>query len=252
MLDANMEVEGLRQRLRLKNIDEQTINIVCSQVAEEISMASVDLLSGAMEDAVQAGESKKSFQFVSEVKVIQDSHSFRIGTDSGRTDFSEPPFPMLPKLLKNAKTAQDGSLYKVIPIRAKGNKAGQSRTTVTTEAALKNINAARRTAKEERDARDKGFVGQLAPDALKGMSTFAALQAINEARKSFPTMKQKSTEPVTSFRTASSKQDPAAMWVHPGKSVNMDTTLHDINSRLQYQLDDLINDTINRYEGRNY
>lgn len=247
-----MEIEGLRQRLRLRNIDEYVIDDIIVQVARDISDASTDLLADAMEDAVRAGQDKRSFKFINEVKVIQDSNNFRIGTDSGKTDFSEPPFPMLPKLLKNAKIAQDGSQYKVIPIRAKGDNTAGGRTSVTTEAALKNINESRRAAKEARDARDDGYVGTLTPDAMKGMSTFAALQAINEARKSFPTMTTKSTEPVMAFRTASSKQDPNTKWVNPGKSVNMDTALHDINSRLQYSLDNVITDTINRYEGRNY
>lgn len=249
MLDANMEIDKLRQRLRLKNLSENVISSICSDVARDISMSCTDLLADAMTEAVEAGAEAKSVDFISELKVVQNSHEFTVGTDSGRHDFSEPPFPMLPRLLKNAKTAKDGSRYKVIPIRQKGQKSNTGRMAVTTEAALKNINEARRLAKEERDARADDFVGKLTPDALKGMSTFAALQAINEARKSFPTMQQKSTEPVMAFRTASSKQDPHAKWVQPGRNVNMRNELHDINARLQSSLDGVIEDTIRRYEG---
>lgn len=251
MLDANMEIDKLRQRLRFKNLNEQVISSICEDVARDISMAATDILADAMEQAVQAGAEAKSVDFINELKVVQSTHHFSIDTESGRHDFSEPPFPMLPKLLKNAKVAKDGSQYKVIPLRAKGQKKSSGRMAVTTEAALKNINEARRIAKEERDARAEDFVGKIAPDALKGMSTFAALQAINEVRKAFPTMtsKEKSTEPVMAFRTASSKQDASTKWVQPARPANMGPALHDINSRMQNSLDNLIEDIIRRHEG---
>ncbi len=251
MLDANMEIDNLRQRLRFKNLDETVINSICNNAAVEINLASTDLLANAMEDAVRAGQDKKAIKFINELKVTQSGHHFSIGTDSGMHDFSEPPFPMLPKLLKNAKTAKDGSQYKVIPIREKGSKMSSGRTAVTTEAALKNINEARHIAKEARDARkEAGASNNLTPDSLKGMSTFAALQAINEARKAFPTMSQKSTEPVIAYRTASSKQDASSKWVQPGTQKNMTNELHSINSRLQSSLDTAIENTIRNYEAR--
>lgn len=243
-----MEIDKLRQRLRFKNLSEQVISEICDDVARDISHASTDILADAMEEAVKAGAEAKSIKFINELKVVRSSNSFRIGTDSGKLDFSEPPFPMLPKLLKNAKTAKDGSQYKVIPVRAKGTKRNTGRMGVTTEAALQNINEARRIAKEARDARGDDYVGQIAPDALRGMDTFAALQAINEARKAFPTMREKSTEPVTAFRTASSKQDANAKWVQPARSVNMGPALHDINARLQTSLDSIIETVIRRHE----
>jgi hypothetical protein len=249
MLDANMEIDKLRQRLRFKNLSEQVISSICDDVATDISRASVDILANAMEEAVMAGAEAKSIKFINELKVVQSSNRFSISTDSGKHDFSEPPFPMLPKLLKNAKTAKDGSQYKIIPVRQKGTKRNTGRMGVTTEAALKNINEARRIAKEARDARGDDFVGQIAPDALKGMSTFAALQAINEARKAFPTMSQKSTEPVVAYRTASSKQDANNKWVQPAKQVNMGPALHSINAKLQNSLDNVIEDVIRRHEG---
>ena len=253
MLDANMEIDKLRGRLRFKNLNENIINVICHDVAMEISSASTDLLANAMEEAVQAGAGARSAKFISELKVSTGGGHFSIDTDSGHHDFSEPPFPMLPKLLKNAKTAKDGSQYKVIPIRSKGDTNKTGRIAVTTEAALKGINEARRMAKEERDARAEGFVGQLAPNAMKGMDTFAALQAINEARKSFPSMagdtKVRSTEPVMAFRTASSKQDASTKWVQPGIDANMSNVLHDINARLQDSLDRVIEQTVLRHEG---
>lgn len=249
MLDANMEIDKLRQRLRFKNLNESIIDSICDDVSREIGTTAVDLLANAAEEAVRAGQNSKSIEFINEVRIKQEGVGFAIGTESGKSNFSEPPFPMLPKLLKNGKIAKDGSQYKVIPIRAKGNKSNGGRLATTTEAALKGINEARQAAKQERDAMKEKLNTSLSPDAMKGMSTFAALQTINNARKSFPTMTQKSTEPVVAFRTASSKQDATAKWVHPGRDANMDTVLHDINARLQYDLDNIIEDTIRRHEG---
>jgi len=248
MLDANHEIDGLRQRLRFKNLSEPVIDSICDDAAREIASIAIDILADATEEAVRAGQDAKSAQFINEVKVVQNGHEFKVDTQSGRRDFSEPPFPMLPKLLKNAKIAQDGSQYKVIPIRDKGAKTGGGMLNATTEAALQSINEARVAAKKERDAMKEKLNTSLSPDAMKGMSTFAALQAINNARKSFSTMREKSTEPVVAFRTASSKQDPGAKWVHPGTDANMDRTLHAINARMQQRLDDVIIDTIRRYE----
>lgn len=248
MLDANMEIDNLRQRLRFKNLNESIIDSVCDSAAREIGGLATDLLASATEEAVQAGRDARSVEFIQEIRVNQMGHNFEIDTFSGKHDFSEPPFPMLPKLLKNAKIAKDGSLYKVIPIRAKGTKSTGGRLAVTTEAALKGINDARYAAKQERDAMKDKMNTSLSPDVMKGMSTFAALQEINNARKSFPTMMEKSTEPVIAFRTASSKQDASAKWVQPKKEANMDSALRDINARMQDGLDSVIMDTIRRYE----
>jgi len=244
-----MEIDQLRQRLRLKDMDEITIDFICDSAALEISDTALDILASATEQAVQAGSSARSVEFIGDVGITQSGHDFIIDTKSGRRDFSEPPFPMLPKLLKNAKTAKDGSLYKVIPMRAKGTRSAGGLTS-TTEAALKNINEARVAAKQERDAMKGQFNTSLSPDTMKGMSTFAALQNINSARKAFATMKEKSTEPVMAFRTASSKQDASNKWVLPKKEANMDKVLTNINNQLQWDLDIAIQNIITRYENR--
>ena len=170
--------------------------------------------------------------------------SFEITTDSGRTDFSEPPFPMLPRLLKNAKVAKDGSLYKVIPIK---NKTDNKRISVTTEAAYENINNARRIAKEQRDVEREVGQGFGTTDALKGMDTFAAMQSINRSRQKQPKQGQ-IDGPTINFRTASSKQDPNKSWVHPGKNRDVSGPLREINMNMHDNIDRVIEDIIRRHE----
>ena len=246
MLDARTEIDRLKQRLRMKNLSEVVIDDICDEVSREISMMTADILADAMNEAVNVGGDVGSTDMIEELRTVRTGPTFEIITDSGRTDFSEPPFPMLPRLLKNAKTAQDGSLYKVIPIK---QKTTSNRVAVTTEAALEGINEARRIAKEQRDAENHNHRGSFTPDAMKGADTFSAMQSINRARAKAPAKGSLGSGPVINFRTASSKQDPNTQWVMPGKMRNVGGELREINMNMQDDIDRTIEDVIRRHEG---
>ena len=244
MLDANAEIDRLKQRLRMKNLSEKVCDKICDEVSRDISIATSDILADAMNQAVNAGGDIASTEFIDELKAIRGGNGFDIITASGQTDFSEPPFPMLPRLLQNAKVAKDGSLYKVIPIRMKSGKT-DSRVAVTTEAAYQNINDARYRAKEAREA-DKESSRSLSPDALKGGDIFATMMSLNTSRTK--QKRERNTEPVIAFKTASSKQDPNTQWVQPGKTKNMSGQLREINMNMHDSIDTVIKDTIRMYE----
>lgn len=242
MIDPNEEISRLRQRLRFKNLSEGIIDQICDEVSREISSATSDLLADAMNEAVNVGGDMRSVDFIDEIRAVRNGPTFDVATDSGNTDFSEAPFPMLPSLLKNAKVAKDGSLYKVIPMRRKGSNNNSAKTT---EAAYRNIEDARKRAKEEREETNRG---SSSPDAMKGMDTLSAMQAMSKARQKSPKIREKSTEPAIDFRVASSKQDAASQWVHPGRKVDMSSALANINANLHDEIDRAIEDTIRRHE----
>ena len=246
MLDANTELNSLRQKLYMKNLDNSVVNEIVNEASKDISMATSDILADAMNEAINAGGNAMSAEFIDELRIIRSGPSFDIITDSGSTDFSEPPFPMLPKLLQGAKVADDGSLYKVIPIKNKSGKT-QKRIAVTTEAALQDINEARYKAKEEKDL-EKESNRSLSPDAMKGGDVMSGILSLSNSRRKAPTKRERSTEPVIDFKTASSKQDPNTQWVHPGRSVNMGDQLREINMSMQDNIDNVIKDVIRRYE----
>lgn len=246
MLDANAEIERLRQRLKFKNLSDSVIDEICDDVSREIRMRTSDILADAMNEAVNAGGDIASVEFIDELKAVRSGRSIDIITESGKTDFSEPPFPMLPNLLKNAKVAKDGSLYKVIPMRQKSTNNNDTAMAVTTEAAYRNIENARRVAKDEREQTHRQGSS---PDALKGMDTFSAMQAISKSRQRQSKAKTKTVEPAVSFRTASSKQDASTQWVQPGRNVNMSGTLNNINDRLHDSIDRAIEEVIRAHEG---
>lgn len=245
MLDPNAELDRLRQRLRMKNLPESIVDQICDEASREISEITSDLLADAMNEAVNAGGDAMSEEFIDEIRAVRSGASFDIITDSGSTDFSEPPFPMLPRLLKNAKVAKDGSLYKVIPLQRKGIKNEKS-ITPTTEAAFRRIESARVRAKEDKGETQRSYAS---PDALKGMDTMSAMQAISSTRQKQPTPHNKSKEPVVDFRTASSKQDQSTQWVYPGKKVDMSGALQNINANLHDSIDKAVEEVIRKHEG---
>lgn len=241
MIDANSEIQRLRQTLRMRNLSETLIDSICDEAAREISSATSDLLANAMEEAIQLGGSMKATDFINEIKATRNGSGYSITTDSGKTDFSEPAFPMLPRLLKNAKVAKDGSLYKVIPMKARSASSGI--TSRTTEAALMNVEQARIAAKALNDSNNS--VAE-SPSAYKGMDTLSAMQAVSKSRQKV--MPQSNSGPIEGFRVASSKQDSSSKWVQPAKNRDMTSVLNNINANLHDNIDNTILDTIRRFE----
>jgi hypothetical protein len=240
MLDAVTELDRLRNSLRLKNIPEHLVQDICVEASAEISDTVIDLISDAMSSAVNAGADVNSSDFIKEVMSIRRGQAFEVVTKSGREDFSEPPFPMLPKLLKNGKTAKDGSIFKVIPLK---EKSSTSSLAVTTEEAFKSINSNRETLKEQRRARIKeGKAGSIDPfQGLDGIGPMLAASK-SETKK----ISETQSGPVN-FKTASSNQDANAKWVKPGKSADLTDKLVNINNDLQYSIDSAIEQIIRKY-----
>lgn len=240
MLDAVTELDRLRNSLRLKNMPEHLVQDICVEASAEISDTVIDLISDAMSSAVNAGADVNSSDFIREVMSIRRGQAFEVVTKSGREDFSEPPFPMLPKLLKNGKTAKDGSIFKVIPLK---EKSSTSSLAVTTEEAFKSINSNRETLKEQRRARIKeGKAGSIDPfQGLDGIGPMLAASK-SETKK----ISEIQSGPVN-FKTASSNQDANAKWVKPGKSADLTDKLVNINNDLQYSIDNAIEQIIRKY-----
>jgi hypothetical protein len=137
-----------------------------------------------------------------------------IDTSSGGTDFSDPPFPMLDRLLSgNVKTMKDGGgVYKVIPV---GSPSPMEKPKIYT-----NI-----------------F------DAQKAMMAQRHEQASEVARSAPRGSKAE-------FRTATSKQNRSTQWVLPAKEKNFEQDLSNINEMLLRERDYIILDIINSYMER--
>lgn len=206
MVNVFFELDHLRAHLLSKGLDDKTADQIVSKASREISTLVQNHGEQAIEQAVQIGAQKESADFINQLRL--DAANFQVTTDSGNLDFSEPPRPMLPFLLKNAKPMKDGSgVYKVIPVGKPGIKPSFAKNIV---------------------------------DEQKRISAERIEQAKKQARNIAPSGSQ-------IFRTATSKQDPHTQWVQPAKDKDFTDDVKDINHDLQQTLDDSIRDIIRDY-----
>lgn len=142
------EIIRLQMKMTMNGYTLEETNYLINKIEEEVRISSYDLLNEALQKVKTQGASSDTF--VEEVTAVRNGDSYRITTDSGRTDFSIPSFPMLPNLLKNAKVAKDGSRYKVIPIAEKSSVKSDSIFDRPKQSVSGNVNY--KTASSKQDA----------------------------------------------------------------------------------------------------
>lgn len=207
MVNKFFELERLKASLRSRGMEEEAIAIITQRAEAEIDNAIEAKMKAAMDEAVSRGVEKDSAEFINDLR-INTAH-YSIDTTSGSTDFSEPPFPMLPRLLQGAKPIKDGSgVYKVIPVGGPSKKPTQ----------MANIFDAQKAIQAERAMSAKRQYNNVAP---KGSVT---------------------------FRTATSKQNPQEQWVLPAKEKDFSGDLKEINDNLLNELEDIVHGVIREYE----
>ncbi len=211
MVNIFLELERLRASLRSKGLEEEVVEQLSKKAEFDILAALQDSMDSAVDLAVQSGVQKDSADFINELR--PRSGAFMLETESGLTDFSEPPFPMLDRLLaRGAKPMKDGSgVYKVIPVGAPSKAPKQPIHT--------NI-----------------F------DAQKAISAERYENAITQYNKIAPKNSK------VQFRTATSKQSRQTQWVLPAKQKDFTEDLQEINSMLQTSHDDIVMGIIRSYE----
>src|ERR1035437_8680365 len=113
MANILLDLDRLRVTLRARSVEEDTVSALVSKAQYEIESEMQANMSAAMDMAIQSGVQKQSADFINELRPMPGA--FQLETSSSNTDFSEPPYPMLDNLLKQAKPMIDGSgVYKVI------------------------------------------------------------------------------------------------------------------------------------------
>lgn len=243
MRNLNNELSRLEQKLRMAKIPDEVIEESMFEIKMRVSEAAEDAAVSAYYEAKTVGEMRNLDKFLDDLDIDTNINGFEINTMSGQTDFSKPPFPMLPKLLKNAKIAKDGSRYKVIPIKKKGTIAltkQQTSDALGRGGAANTINTARRNIRNNKQRRTF--------DPSNRPTTFDEIKNRARGQRSSNREKVKSSAPGTDFRVASSKQDANTAWVNPGKDGNMRSVLNQINSDLNRVIDDIITSIITEYE----
>lgn len=205
------ELDKLRVTLRNKGLDSSTVESIVNKASQEINHAFTQQVDAAMQLAIEAGVEKKSADFINELQY--DNLRMQLDTQSGNLEFTEPPYPMLSKLLRNAKPMKDGSgVYKVIPV----GKPGTNKPKISSNIydAYKQINAER----------------------------------AENARKQYKSIAPGGTKGGQQFRTATSKQDANSKWVKPAAEKDFSQEVATINKDLASTMDGIIFDIIRSYE----
>jgi hypothetical protein len=210
MANILFELQKLRLTLRNKGLDARAIETIVNKAGREISAVFEEQGESAMQLAVEAGVAQRSPEFINELQI--DPTAMEITTESGNTEFTDPPYPMLSRLLQNAKPMKDGSgVYKVIPVGA----SGDSRPKVST-----NIYDAVKKVSAERAENAKRQYSAIVPGGSRA----------------------------TQFRTATSKQDANTQWVKPAKTKDFTSDMQSINQELATTMDEKIRDILRSYE----
>jgi hypothetical protein len=233
MLNVDSEISQLKSKLTMAGYPNELVNEMAEEASSLINKMIDDSVSEAYNAAAEMGYVSGLDEFVKELRVMKMGNSFKIWTESGSTDFSDPPFPMLPKLLKNANIAKDGTKFKVIPIRDRGAMV------MTSDQVTREMNAERQSISKARE--NKPYAQGDRP------ANFLEMYSTQKARVDRKRQFEKQTGAV-SFRTASSKQDANTQWVHPAKQADMAGVLNDINRDLEKQIDEIVSFVVSRYE----
>lgn len=207
MPNVLFELDRLRHTLISKGLPDGIVEGIVEKANAEINFALQEHAHTAMQQAVELGVEKSSAEFVNELQI--DGNLMRIVTESGNTRFPDPPKPMLPYLLKNAKPLKDGSgVYKIVPVGSKSKEP--KKISMNIYDAMKRVNAER----------------------------------IENAREQYKAVAPEKSK----FRTATSKQDSSTKWVLPARDNDFTEELRNINKNLEQEAERIIQDIVRSYE----
>lgn len=219
---------GLRSSLESAGLSQNEISERIEAATSEIRAAMHSIVESAVYEAENYGSSIGADEFLAQIKLNAESGYIEISTESGVTDFSKPQYPMLPWLLNNAKTAKDGSRYKVIPI---GGVSSNPKPTPQAKNIAEGLSA----------MSSENAPASAMAEAMASAFGLNATSSITQEQRSAPTAKPE-------FRVASSKQDPTRQWVAPAKELDMTGTLMTLNATIRSEMDKVCNDIVSKYE----
>jgi hypothetical protein len=238
MLNPDFEVSRLRQTLIIKGATQEEAQQIADLAMEDINSAISMLVDEALNQAREAvasigADDIPDQDIVSQITAAKVGGDYSIITTSGMTDFTLPPFPMLPSLLKNAKVAKDGSLYKRIPIK---KTSVTSLSSVQSSMNRSNLEAVEQRNTSRQEARDNS-VGV----NLVNLSKAKAIASRRSRGAS-------SADGEVEFRTASSKQSSSNSWVLPEKKMDIGPLLNDITMQLNNDINSTVLNIVADYE----
>lgn len=236
MINPDFELDRLRWHLQDREWLSQEIDEIVYAASDEINNVILDVISNASATAITHAEEIGAEDFISDINIVQEGSIYLIGTRSGRTDYSVAKVENLPNLLKNGKLAADGSIYRVIPIKEKTNKIPTSSFQVM-------------KSRQEQIQKTRETIIQNNKASRSDRANIMADQFRQNLSKTLVPRKSNTSEVggTTSFRTASSKQNPETSWVIPEKDRDMTQYLIDLNDRIKETIEESVLTIINFY-----
>ena len=238
-MDTNIALQKLKFSLLSAGYESDDADDIVRQASVEISSAVADAVADALNQAEMSGLDMGAVDFAAELRAVSAGDNFTITTDSGLSDFSEPPFPMLSHLLRGGKVAKDGSVYRRIPIP----KNRQSSRATTSYQANEQRSAMLQAAK---DKLNDEILGNHIPDPTMAAKSYASAYQSTRPTKIRDRVRKTASGPV-GIVTASSKQNPATQWVLPQKDHDMTGILADINANLRQTIDAIVANVLAEY-----
>lgn len=221
MIDQRLS--NLRFHLSTMDLSQDQVEDFVEHARQEITEEVQSLVEDAVSKVVDYAENKEATEFLKQIRLDTGTGDIQITTDSGVLDFSRPELPMLPWLLKNAKTADDGSQYKVIPI---GKKDQDTKMVKDVQRGLKAI---RKTTSME----------DIAANIASSFNSGATLISTG-TEAHLNTGDQE-------FRTASSKQNPGSSWVRPPKDMDVTSIVLEVNAHLRGEIQMVVDRVVYKY-----
>jgi hypothetical protein len=224
----SQKIVSLRYRLKSIGLDANEIDSIVEEASEEIRSATLAIVEKAVYEAEDYGSSIGAEEFLSQIRLDASSGYIEISTDSGKTDFSTPPFPMLPWLLNKAKVAKDGSRYRVVPV---GGDSSNPKPVLPAKDIASGLQAM---------STENFSISNMAERMTEAFGLGASSSITDRQR---PVSSEK-----PEFRVASSKQDAARQWVAPARSLDMTGTLMTLNATIRSEIDSECEKILNKYE----
>jgi hypothetical protein len=231
-------IDEIRSKLYSLGYEDYEVEDACEEAAESLASDIADFVASALESAERMGLEEGMKDFVSELTAIQAGESFVIVTKSGRTDYSTPERKMRDALLKNGKTAKDGSRYARIPV---GNN--------------KSIPTSSFDVDKNRQAHLEKVKDDILADIRMGGLGRDVGKAARDYANSFADARKQARQPRNpgdrsgNVRTVSSKQDANSQWVVPAKHLDATTILNKVNNELHDSIEAAMRDLYNEYIG---
>lgn len=233
-MSIQTEVDRFRSYLTSIDYAYNDIYAICDELTIAINEGVFDIVSGAVDEALDYAISIKADEFVDDIQVLPDASGYySISSRSGTLDYSKESQRMLPHLLKNAETGSSGNRYKVIPV--KGARVQSSMFSMLQQK-QDEMDEARIAIRNKAKERKADITGSLQEYALKRTNSISSANKAVESAAGQP-----------NFRTASDKQDPSTSWVLPEKDIDMTSYIHELNSRILTMSDQTVSDIVNSF-----